>query len=95
MRRQEHEQDEYESCDQHGPPRQQFESWMSPDHECCSLVCPWTMEGGRVVALLAFLAEAPRVYVITGMTGAANHRGFDDVLRPDVAIGATDLCVGA
>src|SRR3569833_2647461 len=67
----------------------------SPDHDCCPLVSPRAFEAGRVVALLTLLPEAPLVHVITRMTGTANHRGFDLVLRSDVAVGATHLRVGA
>ena len=65
----------------------------SPEHSYRPLVSPRASEGGRVVTLLALRSEAPGVHVIAGMTGSADHRGLDDVLRPDVAVGATDFCV--
>ena len=68
---------------------------MSPDHECCSLVRPRALEVGRVVTLLTLLPEASLVHVVTRMTRTADHRGFDFVLRTDVAVGAAHLCVGA
>lgn len=56
---------------------------------------PRTFERRAVVALLAFDSETASMNIVTGMTGSADHRWLDDVLRADVAIGATDLCVRA
>ena len=67
---------------------------ISREHRRCPLVRPRTFERHRVVALLALEAEATSVNVLTRMTGTADHRWLDDVLRPDMAIGATYLCVG-
>lgn len=65
----------------------------SPEHSYRPSVCSRAPEGGRVVTLLALRSEAPGVHVIAGMTCAADHRRFDDVLRSDMAVGATDFCV--
>lgn len=46
------------------------------------------------MALLTLGAEATAVNVVLGMTAAADHRGLDDVLRPDVALRAADGGVG-
>jgi hypothetical protein len=73
----------------------QYPVRISPEHSYSPLVCPRASEGGRVVTLLALRSEAPGVHVIAGMARSADHRRFDDVLWPDVAIGATDLCVCA
>ncbi len=67
----------------------------SPEHGCLPLARPRPSERSRVVALLALGAEAPGVDIVSRMTGSADHRGLDDVLRPDVAVGASDLRVRA
>ena len=43
------------------------------------------------MALLALLPEPARVHVVLRVAGAANHGRFDDVLRLEMALGATDL----
>src|ERR1700736_1977099 len=68
---------------------------ISPEHSCSPLVCPRASEAGRVVTLLAVRSEAPGVHVVAGMASSADHRRFDDILRPDVAVGTTDLGVCA
>jgi hypothetical protein len=47
------------------------------------------------MALLAFRAEAPGMHIVACMAGTADHRWLDDVLRPDVTVGAADLRVRA
>src|SRR3954471_15332846 len=71
------------------------DDFLSPDHARCSLVCPRAFEGSRVVTLLTLLPEASLVHIVTRMTGTADHRGLDYVLRADMAISATRLCVRA
>jgi hypothetical protein len=44
---------------------------------------------------LTLRAEPPAVHVIFRVTSAAQHRRLDDVLRFQVALGATDLRMGA
>src|SRR5262249_45113775 len=56
---------------------------------------PRTLERRRVVALLAVDPEATGMDIFARMTGAADHRWLDDVLRPDMTVGATDLGVRA
>src|SRR5882762_3068782 len=73
----------------------QYPVRISPEHSCSPLVCPRASEAGRVVALLALRSEAPGMHVVGGMTRSADHRRFDDVLRPDVAVGTTDPGVRA
>ena len=95
MGHQRHKQDQYQGRDRCRAARQKYDFLISPDHWCRPLVRPRAIEGGGVVTLLALLAESSGVHIVTGVTGTANHRRLDDVLRPDVAIGATDLCVGS
>src|SRR5690242_1679793 len=67
---------------------------LSPEHWRCPLIRPRTFERRRVVARLALHAEATSMNVRTCVAGAADHRRLDDVLRSDMAVGATCLCVG-
>lgn len=90
-----HEQDQHQGRDRCRAAHQNSDFLISPDHWCRPLVRPRAIEGGGVVTLLALLAEPSGVHIVTGVTGTANHRRLDDVLRPDVAIGATDLRVGS
>lgn len=82
-------------CDDRFRDACQTGAWSSPEHSYRPLVCPRSPEGGRVVTLLALRSEAPGMHVIAGMTRSADHRRLDDVLRPDVAVGATDFSVRA
>ena len=56
-----------------------------------SVVGPGPLEAGCGVALLALWAEPARVHVVLRVASAANHGRLDDVLRLEMALGATDL----
>jgi hypothetical protein len=60
-----------------------------------SVVGPWPLEGRGGVTELTLCAEPAAVNVVFRVTPAAQHRGLDDVLRFQVALGATDLRMGA
>jgi hypothetical protein len=87
--RQEQEQQQPQSQEERGS-----DDFLSPDHECCPLVCPRAFEAGRVVTLLTLLPEASLVHIVTRMTRTANHRRLDYILRADMAVRTAHFRVG-
>lgn len=59
-----------------------------------SVVGPWPLEAHGGMAELTLCAEPAAVNVVFRVTPATQHRRLDDVLRLEVALGATDLRMG-
>jgi hypothetical protein len=60
-----------------------------------SVVGPWPLESRGGMTKLTLCAEPAAVNVVFRVTPAAQHRRLDDVLRFQMALGATDLRMGS